>query len=44
MAESKAIVWDETSKRLYETGVDRTVLYVQDTETGEYQDGVDGTV
>lgn len=40
MPESKAITWDESSKRLYETGVDRTVLYVQDTKTGAYGDGV----
>lgn len=33
------IVWDETGKRLYETGVDRGVLYVQDT-TGKYPQGV----
>lgn len=38
--QSKAIVWDETSKRLYETGVDRTVLYVQDPKSGVYGDGV----
>lgn len=40
MAESKAITWDESSKRLYETGVDRTVLYVQDAKTGAYGVGV----
>lgn len=33
------IVWDETGKRLYETGVDRGVLYVQD-EAGAYPQGV----
>lgn len=33
------IVWDETGKRLYETGVDRGVLYVQDAK-GEYPEGV----
>jgi len=38
--QSKAIIWDEASKRLYETGVDRTVLYVQDTKTGVYGEGV----
>lgn len=32
------LVWDETGKRLYETGVDRCVLYLQDTK-GEYTGG-----
>lgn len=31
--------WDETGKRLYETGVKKGVLYVQD-ETGKYGTGV----
>lgn len=33
------IKWDETGKRLYETGVEQGVLYVQD-ETGNYPKGV----
>lgn len=34
-----ALVFDETGKRFYETGIDRGVLYVQD-ESGEYPKGV----
>lgn len=30
--------WDEAGKRLYETGVDRTVLYLRD-DTGAYKNG-----
>ena len=33
------IVWDQTGERLYETGVKRGVLYVQDTD-GTYPKGV----
>lgn len=33
------IVWDETGKRLYETGVSQGVLYVQN-DTGTYDSGV----
>ena len=33
------LVWDETSKRLYETGVKNCVLYVRD-EAGTYPKGV----
>lgn len=33
------LVWDESGKRLYETGVEKGVLYVQG-ENGEYQKGV----
>lgn len=33
------IVWDQTGERLYETGVDRGVLYVQKAD-GSYDDGV----
>ena len=33
------LVWDETSKRLYETGVKNCVLYVRD-ESGTYPKGV----
>ena len=32
------LVWDETGKRLYETGVDRGVLYPQ--VSGAYPNGV----
>lgn len=32
--------WDADSKRLYETGVDRGVLYPRDAESGEYSAGV----
>ena len=32
--------WDETTKRLYETGIDRGVLYPRDPTTGAYKDGV----
>lgn len=35
-----ALKWDETGKKLYETGVDRGVLYVIDTKTGKFKDGV----
>ena len=31
--------WDKVGERLYETGVDQGVLYVQD-ETGAYPEGV----
>lgn len=33
-----ALVWDQVSERLYETGVDRGVLYIPDN-TGAYIDG-----
>lgn len=33
------IKWDETSKHIYETGVDHAVLYVQDAD-GSYPEGV----
>lgn len=33
------LAWDETGKRFYETGVDRGVLYVQDT-SGAYTSGI----
>lgn len=33
------IMWDETGKKLYETGVKNCVLYVQD-DTGAYTNGV----
>ena len=33
------LVWDESGKRLYETGVEKGVLYVQG-ENGQYQQGV----
>lgn len=33
------LVWDKTGERLYETGTDRGVLYVQD-DKGEYPKGV----
>lgn len=33
------LAWDETGKRFYETGVDRGVLFVQDT-TGAYTSGI----
>lgn len=36
---SKKLVWDQTSERLYETGVKMGVLYPQD-EAGEYPKGV----
>lgn len=34
------IKWDQTGERLYETGVDRGVLYPFDSSTKEYSDGV----
>lgn len=37
---SKQIVWDKTSERLYRTGVDRVVLFPQNTSTGTYGEGV----
>lgn len=33
------LVWDKTSERLYETGTDRGVLFVQNSD-GTYEDGV----
>ncbi len=33
-------VWDAVGEHLYETGVDRGVLYQVNTTTGEYEDGV----
>lgn len=39
MATSKALVWDETGKRYYETGVEKGVFYAQD-ESGNYPKGV----
>ena len=33
------LVWDESGKRLYETGVEKGVLYVKG-ENGQYQNGV----
>lgn len=39
MAESKALAWDETGKRYYETGVKKGALYVRN-ESGEYPKGV----
>lgn len=36
----KQIVWDKTSERLYRTGVDRVVLFPQDTTSGAYGVGV----
>lgn len=33
------IKWDEVGERFYETGVDRGVLYPQDTTTGKYTKG-----
>lgn len=36
---SNKIVWDKTGERFYETGVDRGVLYVQDS-LGKYPNGV----
>lgn len=38
MADTIAMVWDDDSKRLYETGVDRGVLYLKD-EAGAYTPG-----
>lgn len=36
----KQIVWDKTSERLYRTGVDRVVLFPQNTTSGNYDIGV----
>ena len=36
---NKALTWDETGKRYYETGVKKGVLYVQD-DSGAYPTGV----
>lgn len=38
MADTIAMVWDDDSNRLYETGVDRGVLYLKD-EAGAYTPG-----
>ena len=35
-----ALVWDADGSRLYETGVDRGVLYPRDPSTGAYGTGV----
>lgn len=32
--------WDQVGQRLYETGTSKGVLFVQDTETGSYKNGV----
>lgn len=37
---SKKIEWDKTGERLYETGVDRCVLYPMNRETNAYDHGV----
>lgn len=34
------IVWDKTGERIYETGVDRMVLYKYDKEQKKFKDGV----
>lgn len=39
MAETKALTWDDTGKRFYETGVKKGVLYVQ-SDSGNYPKGV----
>ena len=39
MAEGKPLVWDETGKRFYETGVKKGVLYLQDS-SGNYPSGI----
>ena len=39
MAQGKELVWDETGKKLYETGVSKGVLYPQD-DNGAYPKGV----
>lgn len=36
---NKALTWDDTGKRFYETGVKKGVLYVQD-DSGQYPTGV----
>lgn len=33
------LIWDKAGERLYETGVDHGVLYLQDELTGEYDEG-----
>jgi hypothetical protein len=35
-----ALTWDQAGERLYETGVDRGVLYLPDPTTGVYDTGV----
>jgi hypothetical protein len=37
---AQKIQWDETTKRLFETGVDHVVLYKMDAATGTYPAGV----
>lgn len=39
MSESKALVWDKTGERFYETGVSNVALYLQNA-SGEYPKGV----
>lgn len=39
MADSKALVWDATGERMYETGVKKGVLYIQ-SASGTYPKGV----
>lgn len=33
------LVWDDVGERVYETGVDKTVLYLLDSDTGTYDEG-----
>ena len=40
MADSFKLKWDETGEKLYETGVDHGVLYLQKTN-GSYDEGVE---
>lgn len=35
-----ALTWDDVGERYYETGVDHGVLYIPDTVTGAYDNGV----
>lgn len=36
MAETKRLVWDQVGEHRYETGVDRGVLYLRNSDTGKY--------
>lgn len=40
MAGEKALVWDQDTERLYETGIKKVALFVANTSGGGYQNGV----
>ena len=40
MATTYPLTWDESGSRLYETGVQKGVLYIKNKSTGAYENGV----